>query len=216
MSRTFKISALAAFTIGFTFVAASAFSADPVVKDTVPVPPDVAYANYDWAGPFVGVHVDWREPTDSENGPSGGFLGGVHIGYNFQVDRFVFGPVAEFGYSTQSETVQFGLSTGEFDARWNGSLQMRAGAVFDRLFVYGTGGIEATRGTLSGAGWSDSNTHIGWTAGIGAEYQIKPNWTLGFEGRFTDFGSQNYQTPFGDTKVEWDELKASIRLNYKF
>jgi outer membrane immunogenic protein len=45
------------------------------------------------------------------------------------------------------------------------------------FMIYATGGVAATNAKLTNAAGSDSNTHVGWTAGAGAEAFVTENIT---------------------------------------
>src|ERR1700740_3689651 len=68
-----------------------------------------------------------------------------------------------------------------------GSIRGRTGLAFDRVLIYGTGGVRLTRfrpvlfdttgffTRLPGTNSTISNTRVGWTAGGGVEYAITNN-----------------------------------------
>jgi outer membrane immunogenic protein len=62
----------------------------------------------------------------------------------------------------------------------------------------------------------DSNTHVGWTIGIGAEYAFTPNWIARAEVRYTDFGSKTYDLLEGPVDSSWDQTAVTVGLSYKF
>ncbi|MBP0500691.1 porin family protein, partial [Mycobacterium tuberculosis] len=66
-----------------------------------------------------------------------------------------------------------------------GSIRARAGIALDPVLLYGTGGVAITDSKLSGPLGSESKTHVGWTAGAGAEAKITQNIVGRVEYRYT-------------------------------
>ena len=93
-------------------------------------------------------------------------------------------------------------------------MRARVGYAFDRLLVYGTGGVaftEATAkanfiavngppiseiygGTAYATNGSGSATLAGGTVGVGFEYALTPQISAGAEARYTWYGSHTYST----------------------
>jgi opacity protein-like surface antigen len=145
-------------------------------------------------------------------------IGGGNIGYNLQIDRWVIGvegtadgttliqhlftPVIDPTGNTPGGTV-----TGTVQSGMQGSIRGRAGIAFNRLLIYGTGGVAFagfnTDLRISGTdavgqfftSASRSTTRTGWTAGGGIEYAINNNWSVRGELRYSDFG-QIQDVPF--------------------
>jgi outer membrane immunogenic protein len=74
-----------------------------------------------------------------------------------------------------------------------GTLRARGGVAFDRVFVFGTGGLALTdlRHTLAtNSGFADSRHQTtGWVGGGGAEVRIAPRISLVAMALYTDFGT---------------------------
>jgi outer membrane immunogenic protein len=70
----------------------------------------------------------------------------------------------------------------------DGSMRGRAGIVFDRILVYGTGGVAFA--SIRNSVGLDTQTvgRVGWTAGGGVEYAIDNNWSVRGEYHYTDYG----------------------------
>ncbi|QEN86002.1 porin family protein [Labrys sp. KNU-23] len=223
--------------------AGAASAADLAPHAVEPVAP--AYTPYNWSGPYIGVHAGygWGREDDnqsrlfSENGPvstntaadkfnMNGFVGGAHAGYNYQIDQFVIGGEADIDYTDLKGNHRYSYSGGSVTGRlqmkseWQGSLRLRAGYAFDNLLVYATGGVAFANGKLSDRGVngasSDSNTHTGWTVGLGAEYAFTQNWIGRAEVRYSDFQKKGYDTPNGRVKAGWNQTTATLGISYKF
>ena len=170
----------------------------------------------------------------------GGFTGGAQIGYNYQIGSFVIGAEADIQWAdtNEDENVTFlagpGFAgtfvPGVFESNapeWWGSVRARLGVAFDRVLVYGTGGLA----------YSDDTA--GWALGAGVEWALPVNWlgssavTFGIEGLWLSFDEDDDDdravgtfTPVGGAPVavlrpgtgddESDFFVARAKLNFKF
>lgn len=148
----------------------------------------------------------------------GAFLGGVQAGWNYQIKRLVVGAEVDWsgtrlnssnvvnfangGFTpTASATETFGMRTD-----WTATATAAAGLTFDRLLVYGKGGLAfahdsetltmtgnnvffAPPSTFSFAS-SSSETRIGWTVGAGVAWSYTSNWSLKAEYDYMDFATK--------------------------
>jgi outer membrane immunogenic protein len=246
----------AAFTptvMAVALFAGSASAADLAPQAAEPVAPVVTL--YNWTGPYVGLHAGygWGRENDNQSGlfpPSeagpppqepqptllradkfnmNGFVGGAHLGYNYQIEQFVIGAEADLDYADLKGSHNYaysGVATGRLrmKSEWQGSLRLRAGYAIDNLLLYGTGGLAFANGKLSDSGLlsgapyasSSSNTHLGWTIGLGAEYAFTQNWIGRAEVRYTDFQKKGYDTANGRVKAGWHQTTATLGISYKF
>ena len=89
---------------------AIAFATDlplpPMVTKAPPLPASVA--PYNWSGLYVGGHLGhlWGRTHVEDNGEiaernarTDGVVGGVMLGYNWQIQRLVFGLEGDFGWT---------------------------------------------------------------------------------------------------------------------
>jgi outer membrane immunogenic protein len=163
-----------------------------------------------WNGFYIGAQVgyawgdDHSEEFTTATGlatgadPSidpDGVVGGIHLGYNYQMSSIVLGVEGDIEASgvDGSATNVFGVTT-SFDNRWQGSLRGRLGAAFGPTLLYVTGGVAFADlryrySTAATPVESFSDTKAGWTLGAGAEFAFSPAWSTRLEYRYTDFGS---------------------------
>jgi outer membrane immunogenic protein len=177
-----------------------------------------------------------------------GAIGGGKIGYNLQVTpQWVLGLQADLSASSikGSGTYNFAGIPGGVPAPatthvaqsldWLSTIRGRVGYAFDRLLVFGTGGLAfgAVKSDFEinyGAGLatvanSVSSTRSGWSAGAGAEYKLDARWSASVEWLHYDLGQVNVQAPevlfgvpqtfglIGTTVTKGDVVSAA--LNYK-
>ena len=158
--------------------------ARPVYKSQ----PVAVVAGPSWTGWYLGGHLGYRwteadlvAPTYSSLIAPGntvtipgfnkgfgldGFIGGVHLGYNWQFDRnWLIGLEGDISWGREKDSVAStggGISVPDSDAftfrrnseltlQWQASIRARAGYVVDTWLWYVTGGIAFEK-----AKWSDS------------------------------------------------------------
>jgi outer membrane immunogenic protein len=237
---------LRAFVAGIVFAAASGLAVDAAVAaDLVVAPAPLAVAPvasapaaiFSWTGFYVGGHVgggfdrsSWNDPFSGANnvfsgGP--GFVGGGQAGANLQRGRVVIGVEADVSYAglNGSGTDSRGNSVGT-NTNWTSTTTGRIGAAFDRLLIYGKGGVAFARdqnslADLAGNSARKALMRTGWTAGIGLEYGISANWSAKVEYDYLSFGSQalNLTTPTtpsysSNAGLNVHEIKAGVNFQF--
>jgi outer membrane immunogenic protein len=230
----------AGLATGAALSVGAAVAADlPVPSAPPPVAP-VAYAPaaiYNWTGFYLGGHVgagfansSWSDPFSGGNNTfnsGAGFLGGGQIGANYQWNALVLGVEGDFSWTglKGSGTDSVGEAIGA-NTNWTSTVTGRVGAAFDRLLIYGKGGVAFARDQsaftdLAGNSANTSLTRTGWTAGIGLEYGITKNWSAKIEYDYLSFGSQplNFTTATPVTysssaSLNVQEIKAGINFHF--
>lgn len=237
---------LRAFVGGLALAAGAGLSigagtaADLPVRVAPPTVPPVAYVQpvYNWSGFYVGGHIgggfadsSWSDPFTGANNTFNklGFLGGGQVGANIQFNALVLGVEGDFswtglglkGTGTDSSGNTIGTTT-----NWTSTVTGRVGAAFDRLLVYGKGGVAFAQdqSSLTDLGANTASTtfmRTGWTAGAGLEYGLSQNWSAKIEYDYLGFGSKalNFSTPLQpayttNANLNVQEVKAG--LNFRF
>ena len=237
---THHLAALPPFVLASALIGSAAFAADlPSTKgspDFVPPPPA-----FSWSGVYFGGQIgyEWGQTSSSIYAPSGalrvsnpisnntGGFGGGHAGYNYQINQFVVGLEGDINGSSYTGSVR---NAGGFVVRdrlaVDGSIRARAGVAFDRILVYGTGGVAfgSIRNSVTDpTGFIESHDtgRVGWTAGGGVQYALDPNWSVRAEYRYTDYGrydvafDQVASSPFEERVRDYDH-RVEIGFSYKF
>jgi outer membrane immunogenic protein len=212
--RTLKTTILA--SVAVLTLSAPVLAADAVVEQA-PAPEAVVEAPVsDWSGAYLGAYggYGWnKHKTDEGNIDADGFKGGAYGGYNFQNGQFVYGGEADLGYSGGDDTSN-GIKAKQ---GVEGSVRARAGIDLNPVLLYGTGGLAVINSKLESATGDDSNTHIGWTAGAGAEAKITQNIVGRVEYRYSDYGKKDYDLGGLDdvsSKLTTNEVRVGV--GYKF
>lgn len=171
--------------------------------------------------PNATQFIDMR-PTTLSPDPSG-FSGGAQAGYNWQTGHFVTGAEADISWSRISGTARVspiimnngspfpgaGFLITHQETKWFGTIRPRAGIAFDRVLIYGTGGL--AYGRVNNSANSDfrpgvptsvlffqypvslSATKTGWTGGFGVEAALPGNhWSWKAEYLYLDLGNQSF------------------------
>jgi outer membrane immunogenic protein len=227
--------ALAAGSVALV-CAAQAADLPPAPRPSYVAP--VAYAPpvYNWTGFYVGGNIgggfansSWSDPFGGPNNTfsKDGFIGGGQIGANYQFNWLVVGIEGDFDWTglkaTGSDSLGNSINT---KTEWTSTVTGRVGAAFDRLLVYGKGGVafaedQSSLADIAGGTASDSFMRTGWTAGAGLEYAFAQNWTAKVEYDYLGFGSETVSLPTvafpgysSNASLNVQEVKAGI--NFKF
>ncbi len=217
---------------------ASALAADLPSRRPPPpvfVPPPL----FTWTGIYIGGDIGYTWGTDNHNvggvlfnrASPNGLIGGAHVGYNYQVNQFVFGIEGDvdgtnFHNSVTDPVTGFANST---RIPIEGSVRGRIGYAWDRALFFATGGAAFAdiQHNYNVAGFYDpagtySSTRVGWTVGGGVEYALSNNWSVRGEYRYADFG-HSANTTFGSVVaggISVDnhvvEHRVTVGFSYKF
>ena len=188
---------------------------------------------FNWTGFYAGVSggYGWgtlnREDIGGGNNrkddTNGWNLGGT-VGYNMDMGGFVVGAEADLSWTNIAFSQNVG-GTGEYKSSVDafGTLRARGGMAFGQVMPYATLGVAWGRGTSSftdnnNVVTSQSNNHLGWTAGVGLEAAATENITFKAEYLYVDLGSQRYGGLPGGAANESTQRFGVIRagVNYKF
>jgi outer membrane immunogenic protein len=194
-------------------------------------------ALFSWTGFYIGGHLgvgfdrsSWSDPLGGANNvftSGAGFLGGAQAGANWQFNRLVLGVEGDFNYAglTGSGADSLGNAIGT-KTNWTSTVTGRIGGAFDRLLIYGKGGVAFARDQnsftdLAGNSASSALNRTGWTAGVGLEYGISANWSAKVEYDYLNFGPQalNFTTattPSYTTNARLDVHEIEAGVNFRF
>jgi outer membrane immunogenic protein len=185
---------------------------------------------FNWGGWYGGVNLGGGWADDNVDG----ILGGVQMGYNWQMGQIVFGVETDLQGTGMSGNRRRGVGGGVVlrenqDLDWFGTTRARVGyAVWDRWLPYFTVGLAyGTRhvsGNATGAAagrYNSDDTGIGFAIGAGVDYAINQWWSArleylhltldGFDRRYR-FGAARRTARYGD--LDADIFRGAI--NYRF
>jgi outer membrane immunogenic protein len=247
--KKFLLGTVALIALG---AAAPASAADMAARPYTKAPPPMVAAYYDWSGFYVGLNGGWGSSQKCWDfvTPAGAFVGaegchdanggtvGGQVGYRWQASQWVFGLEAQGNwadfqgsnisllnpaFTNESHIDAFGLFTGQVGYAWNNVLfYVKGGAavVNDSFEVFATG-------TNILAANPEDDTRWGATVGVGLEFGLAPNWTLGVEYNHIFLGDRDYTftnngfagapgTLFGTDSISQDVDVVTARVNYRF
>jgi outer membrane immunogenic protein len=194
--------------VGTLLIGNSSFAADLAVK----APPVAAPALFSWTGCYIGVHVGGGGseetvsvpsilPGISVTGHTSGILGGGQAGCNLQ-----FGGNWLIGFEGEgsaadlrgdiTQTIVGVTGTAHAQTDWLASATGRLGWAWDRVLIYGKGGVAWAGNKYSlfipqfPEQETASETRPGWTAGAGIEWAFSTNWSIKGEYDYYDFGTR--------------------------
>lgn len=216
----------------------------------------------DWTGFYLGLHAgggfgeaetDFEAMPDEDsfglrnttkNPHPDGFIGGLQLGYNYQIGSFVLGAETDFSGTNMDGSKKSPLIEPDgtrFDGGhiytqegtdWFGTVRGRLGFTpWCRVLLYATGGLaygdvhysaDVTR--LSRYPVSFNETNVGWTVGGGLEYALTKHWSAKLEYLYYDLGDQSAtgkpvpaNPPF-QAHYDWETIAHTfnVGMNYKF
>lgn len=201
--------------------AAPVFAADAVMEEP-PAPAAIEELPVaSWAGPYVGLQLGYGfSGTSSVDLLPGdldidtdGFIGGAFAGYQWQNGNWVYGLEGDLNYNGLE-----GSDAGfESESSIDGSIRARLGyAVTPSVLLYATAGGAAQSLELRDAAGSDENTMLGWTAGVGTDVKFTEQVFGRVEYRYSDYGSEEFNTGLIDRDVNSSDHRVMFGLGYKF
>jgi opacity protein-like surface antigen len=195
-------------------VASVTYAADLII-DT-PNEPGIVEASGDWDGVYIGVFGGYAagSATSPVDFDLNGWLVGVNAGANFTLtDGIVAGIVGDIAWSGITDDEVF-VPPGGFDVNWAGSVRGRIGFDGGAFLPYVTAGLAFANATLTAGNGVEvgTNTHIGWTAGVGVEFKATDDLSVDLAYRYSDYGAQAY----GVSDFEFTTHQVTAGLNWHF
>jgi outer membrane immunogenic protein len=176
-------------------IAAALITTPATAADLYGRAPGPAYAaapfnGYNWNGAYVGANLgyQWGKVTNWGNAAPSGLMGGGQVGYNWQSGWFVFGVEADIQGSGANDT----FAAYKFTNPWFGTLRGRAGYAMNNVLFYGTGGLAYGGARVELGPFSETQSHLGWTAGAGVEVGLTPNWSAKAEYLYVRLEDRGY------------------------
>lgn len=180
-----------------------------------------------WAGPYIGAHIGYAA-LNSKNSISGvgaqswkqnadGPLGGVLLGYNFDMGGYMLGVEADAGFGGISKTTQRpGFGSYKITNHGQHTFRARAGVPFDMGLFYVTAGLGLTDIWITGNGIRNKKFSTGFTGGAGFETMVSDQISVRLEYLYGTYGKKTYS--FGGTAVrtKFDTHNVRIGASWHF
>lgn len=161
----------------------------------------VAAPSGDWTGGYVGAQLGYGNLGSAGTALDGnGAIGGVHAGYRLDYGQIVAG--AELSY----DAAKIDLGTAGDTLDNVAKLKLSAGYDLGNTLLYVSGGAVRASATVGGADLSDS----GYFLGLGADYALNDQWTVGGE------IANHHFSDFGGSGADIDAATVQARVSYRF
>lgn len=201
----------------------------------------------DWTGGYAGLDVIaahhigstfdrvYYDHGGSYNVPSFGAGFGGHVGYDKQIDYFVYGIVADIAaYTNDEKDTAPNYREMVSSLNWMGTVRARAGLATGESLFYVTGGvafadINSAYNYLPAPdndSFDMSGTRVGWVAGLGVEHKVSERGSIKLEALYTGFAKESSGNPdgdicedgFGPEPCEMDafDSNATVKLSYSY
>jgi opacity protein-like surface antigen len=145
---------------------------------------------------------------------------GAQAGYDKLVGPVIVGGVIDISGGDFSSRRDFASGSVKVNLDWFATARIKVGMPFDRVLIYGTGGVAfgGIKGQLytPSAYASDSFTKTGWVAGLGASYAVTDNIVVDLSYLHLGFGSHSFGGTPGSAKVKVSSELVRFGVGYKF
>lgn len=215
--KKFLLAGVGVLALGIAHASAADVRPPPAKAPPYVAPP------FTWTGFYVGINggygwgtSDFSTPFANSFDISGGLIGGT-LGYNYQVNQFVFGIEGDIDASWIEGSAACGGLSCETSNSWLATIRGRLGYAFDRFLPYVTGGAAFGDVETSIAGFgSNRDTNVGWTIGGGLEYAINGPWSVKVEYLYVDLGDGGTIPGTGGAEADFTTNIVRAGLNYRF
>jgi outer membrane immunogenic protein len=211
-----------------------------LAPELVKAAPGYIPAYFSWTGFYVGATIGGGFGHETFFDPFGGvqaslslssFLAGGYTGINYQIGSLVIGAEGDFiGSWSRGSTTDAAGNSLISKVFWTSAATPRVGWAFDRLLVYGKGGVgfagrrEQITGPLISGVPLGSGISVGWTAGGGLEWAVTEHWIARLEYdyfRFPDKGEFLSAGALcglscGSAAVSFNFHEAKVGVEWKF
>jgi outer membrane immunogenic protein len=200
--------------LGFAAMSAPAQASDLPARAPAMMPVKApGVLPFNWGGLYGGINLGFGFGGDVD-----GFIIGGQLGYNWQVNRWVFGVETDIQWSNQDDSGTVAGFAASQELNWFGTFRGRVGyAVWDRWLPYFTGGLAYGGRKLSIAGFgSADDTSVGWALGVGVDYALDQRWSARLE--YLHISLDDFTPVFAGVPVSVGRLDNDIirgAINYK-
>ncbi|UGV25401.1 porin family protein [Rhodopseudomonas boonkerdii] len=203
----YAFAAVAVMVAGTT----AAQAADLPYRSRAPYTVNQPLNAYSWAGPYLGATLgyEWGSVSNTPVKPTG-IVGGITAGYNWQSGPIVFGIEGDISGTGADDR----FANYKFSNPWFGTARGRLGYAFNNVLLYGTAGLSFGSLQAEANGLQQSQTSVGWTAGVGAEVGIYQNWTAKIEYLYVDLSRNTYTLTGTDSALSFGTVRVGV--NYHF
>jgi len=176
-----------------------------------------------WTGFYIGAHAGygWFDAKAGNNTPdlgADGPMGGVFLGYNWDMGSHVLGLEADAAFGDQSDQVPVvGFGTVKLTNHGQHTFRARAGMkVADNDLLYITVGLAlADYWAKAGTGQQDKNFLLGGVVGGGYEVRLTQNLLARSEYLYANYGDQTFDIGAA-TSIDVDSHTFRFGIAWQF
>ncbi|SIT74698.1 outer membrane protein [Pontibaca methylaminivorans] len=185
---------------------------EPIVEPVIAQPVQVQPIS-DWTGFYLGAQAGYgTSDIDNFDLEPDGALGGVHVGYLYDLGQWVVGGELDYDWADMKDSFT-DIEFGSIDAKIDNIARAKALVGYDLGdgLLYGTVGAFRAETSISNGIDSFDDTDNGWLAGIGYKHKFTENWIGGVEALYhsgVDF--------LGVDGLDTDITTITARISYKF
>ena len=213
------LSRIALATALFAGFSGASLAADLYLEEAAPV---VAESASGWEGFYAGIFAGYSSGTltTTDNFVTSpyeedyaDYMVGLQAGYNFYLsDEIVGGFAADIAYNAaETDDPSYVTSFG-----WTGSATARLGLDLGVMMPYALAGVSFAGADVADfPAVEDSQTHIGYTVGLGVAAMVADNLSVNAEYRYTNYGTQIYDLT-NVTTAEFADHSVRAGLNLHF
>ncbi len=148
---------------------------------------------------------------------------GIQLGYDWLCSNILVGLVVDWNWANNEHRLPVDNHKIHTEFDWFTTIRARTGIVFcDNLFYITAGAAVSKFETKWDNGLNSfhhNNTRWGWVGGVGTEFQLWCNWSLGVEILAAHFGEEKKSHTFTTTNrfgYSDNAYVGRILLNYRF
>ena len=210
VGRRFTVTAVV-----FIAYAAQATAAGLDAAPDMPVEP--------WAGAYIGAHAGYASLAaansvsdvfaQSWTQKADGVMGGVLVGYNFDMGDFLLGLEADAGFGFVKDTdTRPGLGPVTITDHGQHTFRGRAGMPLGPGLLYATGGLALTDVWAKSPAGRDKQFLLGFVVGAGFETFIHERLSLRAEYLYASFGEETYRIAATAMKSDLDSHSVRVGI----
>lgn len=207
MLKTTSVAILLASTAGAAFAAGpDPITPAPIV--TAPTPAPVAAPS--WEGGYIGGQIGYgygEFDLDVDDFDESSVIGGLNAGYLWSVGNgWYVGPEFQYDWADISVEDADSGNTASFDEM--ARLKLKLGRELGNGLLYGSAGL--AYGSVDGVDEFIDGSEGSYVVGLGYDYRVNQDWTLGLEYQYHDFN--NIGEDGGDLAVNTVHVKAGYNF----
>jgi outer membrane immunogenic protein len=195
-------------------LSSAASAADLTSSYEAPSYNEPAGPSSDWSGAYIGLHAgtasDDLKPFSGESE----FMGGIHGGYNTEINGVVVGGEAELSHLGDAEV---DVPGGELKERYRLAAKGKVGAPLGSTLIYGTAGVAMTSLRDSGDTDGPDGWKPGWLVGAGVEQKFNDKLSGRVEYNYTRTANvRSFSDTTGTRETDIGDHTIKAGVNYKF